>query len=168
MKLKAYILFFLIIPNFLLIGQSANGTTSSTTLPHAFLISQDDQAYGDLVKSTPTLLLNVCDNQMEVAYKKWVYMLADMEEAAVRKGFEIRGLKVWINVFWNKEGDIDHIVYHPKPNSKHIDYSDFTNFLNEFAEEYQMDIKAEDSFAHYGSASFPTFVDQMFPERKNK
>ena len=151
-----------------LFGQSANGTTSTSELPAAFLISEDDNAYGDLVKATPTLLLQICEDSMDIAYKKWIYMLADMEDSAVDKGFEIRGLKVWMNVFWNADGSIEHIVYYPKPNSKNIEYSDFTNFLNEFAESYKMDIKAEAQFAHYGSASFPTFVDQMFPERKNK
>ncbi len=149
-------------------GQSALGTDSSSDLPHAFLISEDDQAYGDLVTSTPTLLLEVCNNAMDVAYQKWVFMLADMEEAAEAKGFDVKGLKIWINVFWNADGSIDHIVYYPKPNSKNIEYKDFTNFLNEFAVDYKLDISNDKAFSHYGSASFPTFADQMFPERKQK
>ena len=149
-------------------AQSANGTDSSSDVPTAFLISEDDNAYGSLVSSNPAMLLEVCENAMDKAYKKWVYMLADMEEAALAHGFEIRGLKIWINVFWNADGSIDHIVYYPKPNSKFIDYSLFTNFLNDFCKEYKMDIKTDTKFAHYGSASFPTFVAQMFPERNQE
>jgi len=146
-------------------AQSASGTDSTTEIPTTFLISEDDSAYGDLVSSTPTSLLQVCDDQMDEAYKKWIYMLADLEEEAVEKGFEIRGLKIWMNVFWNADGSINHIVYYPKPNSRNIEYKDFTKFLNQFAEIYKLDIKSNVSFAHYGSASFPTFVEQMFPER---
>ena len=165
MRILFYISIILFAYNPSLYSQSAQGTDSMSELPQAFLISEDDQAYGNLVLATPTLLMEVCNNSMDEAYKKWVYMLADMEEAAVDKGFEIRGLKIWINVFWNSDGTIDHIVYYPKPISKNIEYSTFTNFLNEFAAEYQMEITSENSFAHYGSASFPTFVKQIFPER---
>lgn len=148
------------------IAQSANGTSSISTTKQVFLISEDDRAYGALVTATPTLLLDVCDSSMDKAYKKWVYMLADMEEYAAEKDFEIRGLKVWMNVFWNNDGSVQNIVYYPKPNSKHIDYSTFTSFLSDFAQNYKIDVTSEESFAHYGSASFPTFVSHMFPERK--
>jgi hypothetical protein len=148
-------------------SQSAQGTDSKSDVPKVFLISEDDQAYGDLVSSTPNLLLQVCNNSMEEAYKKWVYMLADIEDSAEAKGFDIKGLKIWINVFWNMDGTIEHIVYYPKPNSKNIEYSEFTNFLNDFSKDYQLDIKSSSNFVHYGSASFPTFVDQMFPERSH-
>jgi hypothetical protein len=146
-------------------AQSATGTDSSSKVPVTFLISEDDTAYGELVSNTTTSLLDVCDNAMDKAYKKWIYMLADLEEEADRQGFDVKGLKIWLNVFWNANGSIDHIVYYPKPNSKNIEYKLFTNFLDSFAETYKMDVVSENSFAHYGSASFPTFVAQMFPER---
>ncbi|GLR19184.1 hypothetical protein GCM10007940_38000 [Portibacter lacus] len=149
-------------------SQSATGTDSSSKVPVTFLISEDDNAYGELVGNTTTSLLDVCDDAMDVAYKKWIYMLADMEEEAEAIGFDIKGLKIWINFFWNSDGSIDHIVYYPKPNSKNIEYKDFTKFLDHFAETYVLDVKAESSFAHYGSASFPTFVAQMFPERNKE
>ncbi|WP_235296700.1 hypothetical protein [Portibacter marinus] len=166
MRQLLLILLFLTVGLFFTQAQSASGTDSSTEVPTTFLISEDDFAYGELVSNTPTSLLEVCDDAMNIAYKKWIYMLADMEDQAVEEGFEIRGLKIWINVFWNADGSIDHIVYYPKPNSKNIEYKDFTKFLNRFAEKHRMDIKSDVNFAHYGSASFPTFVEQMFPERK--
>lgn len=166
MEKRLFVIFLGLFFSFASGAQSALGTDSTSKLPIVFLISEDDKAYGELVSSTPTLLLEVCNNAMDEAYKKWVYMMADIEDHAEKVGFEIKGLKIWINVFWNADGSIDHIVYYPKPNSKHIDYSTFTNFLNEFAKSYQMDLTASKDFVHYGSASFPTFVHQMFPERK--
>ncbi len=157
---------FLLLLQSNVLCQSASGTDSSSDLPTTFLISEDDRAYGELVSSTPVLLLEVCNNSMDEAYKKWIYMLADIEEKAAEEGFEIRGLKIWMNVFWSANGNISHIVCYPKPNSKNIEYNDFTKFLNRFAKDYKLDVKSNKSFAHYGSASFPTFVEQMFPERK--
>ncbi len=160
-----FILFISFFLNSAAFSQSANGTNSISKTPQVFLISEDDTAYGELVTNTPKLLLEVCNNSMDQAYKKWVYMLADMEEFASDQGFDIKGLKIWINVFFASDGSIEHIVYYPKPNSRNMDYSTFTNFLNKFAEDYKIDISANSHFAHYGSASFPTFVAQMFPER---
>lgn len=159
------ILFLVLVLTNVSWSQSASGTDSSSDIPVTFLISEDDNAYGNLVVNTPTLLLDVCDNAMDAAYKKWIYMLADLEEVAEESGFDVKGLKIWINVFWNADGSIKNIVYYPKPNSKNIDYKEFTRFLDKFAEDYILDVKSESSFAHYGSASFPTFVSQMFPER---
>ena len=166
MKQILYTLIILYVCCAALNAQSAAGTESSSKIPVTFLISEDDAAYGELVVNTPTSLLEVCGNAMDVAYAKWIYMLADMEEAAEAQGFDIKGLKIWMNVFWNADGSIDHFVYYPKPNSKNIDYSEFTAFLTKFAKTYVLDVDSDKGFAHYGSASFPTFVEQMFPERK--
>jgi hypothetical protein len=165
MRLTFVSVLFLLASATWLQAQSASGTDSSSKVPLTFLISEDDDAYGDLVANTPTSLLDVCDNAMDKAYKKWIYMLADLEEEAENQGFDVKGLKVWINFFWNADGSINHIVYYPKPNSKNIEYKDFTKFLDHFAENYILDVEANSNFAHYGSASFPTFVAQMFPER---
>lgn len=166
MRLPLVLLFLLTLSSAEVAAQSAMGTDSSSKVPVTFLISEDDDAYGNLVSQTQTSLLEVCDNAMDKAYKKWIYMLADLEEEADRQGFDVKGLKIWMNVFWNPDGSIDHIVYYPKPNSKNIDYNLFTKFLDSFAENYVMDVRTDRGFAHYGSASFPTFVAQMFPERK--
>jgi len=165
MRRTIFIILVFLCSSHISFSQSASGTDSSTEIPVTFLISEDDDAYGDLVVNTSTSLLDVCDNAMDAAYKKWIYMLADLEEEAERMGFDVKGLKVWINVFWNADGSIKNIVYYPKPSSKNIDYKEFTKFLDHFAEDYVLDVKASNSFVHYGSASFPTFVAQMFPER---
>ena len=125
MKLLLNILIFMSMSLPAGYAQSASGTDSSSKVPTTFLISEDDNAYGELVSNTPTSLLEVCDDAMDVAYKKWIFMLADMEDMAAEEGFEIRGLKIWINVFWNADGSIDHIVYYPKPSSKNIEYKEF-------------------------------------------
>lgn len=165
MKLIYYILSISVLLSGNVLAQSALGTDSVSELPKAFLISEDDNAYSELVSATPTLLLDVCNGEMDYAYKKWMYMLADLEEFAESVNFDVKGLKIWINVFFNPDGSIAHIVYYPKPTSKNIEYSTFTNLLNSFSKEYQIDLMSNKGYVHYGSASFPTFVKQIFPER---
>ncbi len=83
-------------------------------------------------------------------------MLHEMENHADSLGFDIKGIKMWLNVFWSEDGSIKRLVYYPKPNSKNIDFSKLTNFLAAFVQSYQFTLTANECFSHYGSASFPT------------
>lgn len=137
------------------------------SLPNVFLIGQHDKAYGKLLTDNPDLLLSVCDNSMEMAFEKWVNMLHDMEVYAEQQNFDIKGIKMWINVFWNSDGTIEHIAYFPKPNSKNMDYEELTAFIADFIRVYKLDLSHEKGYSHYGSASFPTFSKNIFQEAGN-
>jgi hypothetical protein len=129
---------------------------AQTSLPEVFLIGEHEAEYESKIKDYNVLLLTVCNNSMDEAYDKWSGMLIQMEEYADSIDYDIKGAKIWINVFWNKSGTIDHIIYYPKPNSKNMDFDRFTAFLKEFTTMYQMEVESTANFSHYGSASFPT------------
>lgn len=143
------ILFFLVIP-FVLLAQS--------DMPTVFMMGEHEDYYNEKLGEQPATFLQVCSDDMNIAYEKWMFFLADIEKSAIAKEYDIRGIKIWINVFFDKDGTIEHVVYHPKPNSKNLDYSEFTAFLSEFAQDYQIDLQSREPFVHFGSASFPTFV----------
>ena len=125
-------------------------------LPKVFLIGEHEEDYEKMIQSYNNLLLTVCDNSMDEAYAKWSEMLMQIEQYADSLDYDIKGVKIWINIFWNNQGRIEHIVYYPKPNSKNMDFDRFTIFLSEFISLYQMKIETNTRFSHYGSASFPT------------
>lgn len=124
-------------------------------LPKVFLVGENEESYEKMMGNYTELLLTVSDNSMDKAYNHWISMLTEMEEFASSKDYDINGLKIWLNVFWNKSGKIDYLVYYPKPNSKNLDFDAFTKFLNDFIVLYKLDIKSDSHFSHYGSASFP-------------
>lgn len=123
----------------------------------AFLIGENEKHFESLVSEHGEQLLNVCNNSMDKAYKSWVSLLKDLEGFADDRKFDLKGTKIWINVFWNADGSIRNIVYYPKPNSKNMDFSLLSDFLSDFASNYQFTLTNERPFSHYGSASFPTF-----------
>lgn len=123
----------------------------------AFLIGENEKHFESLVSEHGEQLLNVCNNSMDKAYKSWVSLLKDLEGFANDRKFDLKGTKIWINVFWNADGSIRNIVYYPKPNSKNMDFSLLSDFLSDFASNYQFTLTNERPFSHYGSASFPTF-----------
>jgi len=141
--------------------------TSIDSLPNVFMIGENEDEYEDLVTACNTMLLNVCENDMDMAYRKWLGLLSDMEKFAEAQEIDIRGVKIWINVFWDKDGAIKHLVYYPKPNSKNMDFDKLSVFFETFASEHKIDTTHSGKcFSHYGSATFPTFADIYLGESK--
>ena len=140
--------------------------SQSGILPNVFMIGEYENSYEQLFVSCEDRLLSVCDNSMEMAYQKWSVMLSDLEEYSNDVNFDLRGIKVWVNVFWNSDGTIQNIVYYPKPNSRNMDFADLTSFFNGFVANYQIDLSSETCFSHYGSASFPTFNKSVVADER--
>lgn len=130
-------------------------TAQQDELPKVMLIGEENGYYEQLVEECSTLLLTVTDNSMTAAFDNWTKMLSDMEASAEAEGFDIKGVKLWINLFWNEDGTVNKIFYYPKPNSKNMDFEKLSYFLENFASTYAFPITSDACFSHYGSASFP-------------
>ncbi len=143
----------------------ADNTVVVDTLPPVFLIGEHEFEYESKVKECDKLLLEVCQDSMQLAYKHWLLMLHDMEIYAEAEGFDIKGIKIWLNVFWDENGSIDKIVYYPKPNSRNADFDELTIFLKKFVTRYKFPLNYESCFSHYGSATFPTFAKLYLQEQ---
>jgi len=92
-------------------------------------------------------------------------LLSDMEQYAEKSDFDIKGIKIWLNVFWNPDGTIKHLVYFPKPNSRNMDFKLLTKFMEKFRTTYEMESLTAKCYSHCGSASFPTFADIYLKEK---
>ena len=130
------------------------------------LIGEDEKEYEEMMTQCSTPLLTISDNSMEQAYTLWTNMLSEMEAQASDEGLDIKGVKVWMNLFWEADGTIKKIVYYPKPTSKNMDFDQLTDFLQSFALSYKLDIENESCFSHYGSATFPVFAKLAVPNEK--
>lgn len=146
--LKSYIVFVLLLAS---IGLNAQ-VDSTSTYPPVFNIGEHEE----LVIEYDNLLLQACDNDINVAYQSWMHMLASMESHANSIGYDILGVKMWLQVFWDEDGSIEHIAYFLKPNSRNIDTEELNWFLTSFIDSYILPVKADKKFNHYASASFPT------------
>jgi hypothetical protein len=131
-----------------------------------FFIGEDEKSYEKLVEKYNTMLFTVCSNNMELAYDHWSTLLKDIEDYANKSGIDLKGVKLWLNVFWAKDGTIDHIVFYPKPNSKNMNYDNVKSMLTSFTAVYQGSIKFSNGFSHYGSAAFPIFSKSVIGPEK--
>ncbi|HAQ37243.1 MAG TPA: hypothetical protein DCX89_09305 [Saprospirales bacterium] len=140
-------------------GDDANG------IPAVFELGADDDALSELAPNYTGNLMSVCGNSMDKAYKHWMFLLIDMEDYSRKINFDLNGVKIWLNVYWNKNGKIDLISFYPKANSKNIPNAELKAFLLSFARQYQMeDLNSSIHFVHYGSASFPNHAELMIPD----
>ena len=153
--------FIFFSPHKSLLGQ--NGKVLD--LPPVFLIGEYEEQYELLYEEYNEILLSVCHDDMYIAFNKWISMLNDLEVYAQSIDYDLHGVKLWLKVFWNKDGSIDHISYYPKPKSKKISFVEITALLKGFCKIYEPSITSEVKFTHHGSAQFPTST--MPSSRKN-
>jgi hypothetical protein len=133
--------------------------TAKSYLPSVFIMGEYQNEYDKLISKNSEQLLSVCENSMNVAYNHWNKLMIDIEQYCDSRAFDIKGVKLWVNAFWNKDGELIHIVYHPKPNSKNIDYSKLSNIIADFIKEENPKCLAHTlAYTHYGSASFPVYA----------
>lgn len=138
----------------------ASFTADSTALPKVFMLGEHEEKYEELVKDYETSLLTVCENDMSEAFKKWIGLNQEMETYAEQIEFGIKGLKVWLHVFWKNDGTIQHIGYYLRPDSRNVDAEDLNAFFSSFMNHYKMPLTTDMPYAHYSFVQFPV-VSQM-------
>ncbi len=147
-------------------SQTISAQSVTDTLPTVFLIGEYEKQYNEMISDAPDLLMTVCKNDMDKAYSLWLSFLVGLEKYAIENEVNINGVKVWINVFWDENGNIKHIAYYPKPNSINMEYNVLAAVLKEYTKNYSLELENEKMFAHYGSASFPSFITTTKKEEK--
>ncbi len=141
-------------------GQSFEPTPANgedTILPKSFVIGEFEKQFEELNLSHSTMLLTVCNNDMDLAFGKWLSMLKEMEAYADVIDYDLKSLNLWLNIFWSAEGKIQHIAYYPKPGSRNVNLDELSAFFSSFMNHYTFPLVANTVYSHYGSASFPTF-----------
>ena len=142
-------------------GVSRPFLTQSDSLPTAFVLGQYDGSPFEKLKSEYDVqLLAVCRQDVEMAYYLWVHMLKHMESYAAKTRFDLDGVKLWLYVFWNKDGTMKNVAYYPKPNSKNFKAEDMTAFMTDFCRNYKFPMTHERNFSHYSTANFPVMVEK--------
>lgn len=126
---------------------------------NVYLIGENDQEYSALLNNYPASLLTVSNDSIDKAYENWMYLMKDIETFAKKTNFDLNGIKIWLNVFWNKNGYIEMITYYPKPNSKNMDFGLLTKFFLNFAKNYSPRLSYKQNFNHFGSCKFPSYAD---------
>lgn len=128
--------------------------------PTVFLMGEQEAAYEKLNQTYKQSLLEACDNDMKLAFNKWLNMMQEMEAYADEINYDLNGVKLLMHVFWNADGQIDHIGYFLRPNSRNVDTAELSAFFTSFSRQYTFPVSSDRKFMHYTKASFPTFSER--------
>ncbi len=129
-----------------------------------FVLGEQEKKYEQLTRDYSQSLLTACDNDMQVAFDKWLEMMQAMEAYAKKIRFDLNGVSVWFHVFWSPEGNIDNVGFLLRPNSRNIPNADLAAFLSSFIKRYQFPVTSDQPFSHYTGATFPTFSQRVGDE----
>jgi len=164
-KLFSGFLFFALFQTNSLFGQLALAPSSQTpSLPKVFVLGEETADYEKIAPEYKSLL-EACDNDMEAAFKKWLSMLLEMETYAKKIDFDIKGVKLWMQVYWDKSGAIEHIGFYLRPTSKNVEVADISAFFTSFMNHYSFPLTSDFKYAHYTSVSFPIYFNQIAGNR---
>jgi hypothetical protein len=136
------------------------GAAQAQEAPTVFVMGDQEATYEKLNQTYKQTLLEACDNDMKLAFEKWLHMMQEMESYADEINFDLDGIKVLMHVFWNTDGQIDHIGYFLRPNSRNVDTAELSAFLSSFSRQYTFPVSSDRKFMHYTKASFPTFSER--------
>lgn len=137
-------------------AQPANGQE----LPAVFVLGEDEAAYERLTNVFPRTLLAVTSNDLDEAFKSWLELMGEIDRYSKTINFEIKGMKLWLHVFWNEDGTIAHIGFFFLPNSRNIKEDEVKAFFSSFIRQYKPVLKSDRKFSHYTSVSFPVIAEK--------
>jgi hypothetical protein len=127
-------------------------------LPKVFSLSEDQTVLEQLSLLYTKGLIEVCNDDTDVAFNKWNSMMLAFEAYAEKQNINIRGVKMWIKVYWAADGTVDHVGYSLKPNSRNVKLAELNALLKTFIEGYKLQQTADVKFTNSGSVSFPIFT----------
>jgi len=155
---------FFITLTLLLVHAQSQLFAQPTGLPGVFLIGEHEDQYLPLAQEHPGSFMALYNNDINLAYRGWSELLMDIEDYAIDLDFDIKGVKLWLNIYFNADGTISNLAFFPKPNSRNVPNDQLVGFFKNFIRQYHLSETAEVGFQHSASASFPTFFHRTNPE----
>ena len=133
----------------------------SEPMPEVFRLGEKEQGYEALNQSHSQTLLEVSNFDTQKAFTNWMDMMQAMEDYSKKIRFDIKGVKLWLHVFWNPDGSIGHIGYLLRPDSRNIDPLELAAFFKTFKGRYKLPVISSKKFSHYTGANFPIFSEKV-------
>ena len=130
-------------------------------MPAVFKLGDYEEGYEALNQAYSQTLLEVSDFDTQKAFDTWMGMMREMEDYSKKIRFDIKGIKVWLHVFWNEDGSISHIGYLLRPDSRNIDALELAAFFKTFMGRYKLPVSSSKKFSHYTGANFPIYSEKV-------
>lgn len=131
-----------------------------TALPKVFVLGENEKAYEQLTRQYSRSLLEASNMDIQAAFDNWLDMMKAIDAYAVKINYDLKGVRIWFHVFWGPQGNIDHIGYLLRQDSRNVNSDEIRAFLLGFIKSYKLPLQSDQPFHHYTGATFPTFVER--------
>jgi hypothetical protein len=155
--MKKIILFlsFLAFTTFLFGKNASTTSVDSTNLPKAFLLGEYTAAYEKVQKTRSISLFEYCNNDTDQAFDRWARFLIAMEMYAESINYDIKGIKMFMEVCWETDGKIKYIAYAPKGDSRNVATAELTGFMKSFSKNYAPQFQPGKTVLQNTQVAFP-------------
>ncbi len=127
----------------------------SLKLPKVFILGEHEKDFEKLQSQYSISLLSICSYNPETTFEKWAQFLIDMEDYSEAINYDLKGVRMWIEVFWQPNGSIKHIAYALKPQSRNVDLKELSGFMSSFMNQYKAKFQPNKKISHSAHAFFP-------------
>lgn len=124
-------------------------------LPTVIEASQHSALLEQLSSTYRASLFSASDTNFVQTVQNWRLFLVSMEEYAEEINFDLKGIKVWLKIFWAKDGTIDHIAYILSDRSINIAPTDWEAFLRSFMRNRKIAVSHQRRFSYDSRVFFP-------------
>ncbi|MCO6476757.1 MAG: hypothetical protein J5I94_09050 [Phaeodactylibacter sp.] len=136
-------------------------SAQSEEMPEVFKLGENERGYEALNQTYSQTLLEVSDFDTQKAFDTWMNMMREMEDYSKKIRFDIKGVKLWLHVFWNEDGSISHVGYLLRPDSRNVNPLELAAFLKTFMGRYKLPLTSGKKFSHYTGANFPIYSEKV-------
>ena len=133
----------------------------SEEMPAVFKLGNNEKGYEALNQAYSQTLLEVSNFDTQKAFDSWMDMMQEMQEYSKKIRFDIKGVKVWLHVYWNEDGSLSHVGYLLRPDSRNIDELEMAAFFKTFMGRYKLPVSSSKKFSHYTGANFPIYSEKV-------
>ena len=121
-------------------------------------VSQRSEILEDLSATYKSSLFSASGADFIKTTKNWQHILIGLEKYAEEIDFNLKGVKIWIKVFFAKDGNIDHITYILAETSINMDTTELEAFLRSFIRNYKLPESHEQKFSYDARVQFPLYL----------
>lgn len=129
-----------------------------SNFPQVVNVAQNSEVLEDLSANYKSSLFSASDADFIKTTKNWHHVLVGIEKYAEEIDFDLKGIKIWIKVFFAKDGNIDHITYILSDTSINIDSIELEAFLRSFMRNYKLPESHEQKFSYDARVQFPLYL----------
>ncbi len=152
-SVKLYLLLATFVGSFLFSGHVRAFSTvyfaqTDSLIPKVFIKGDMEDLEDLLTTEFPKPILYPFKNNVQTAFFYCAKMLWEMENFGDEVGYDVRGIKAFVTFYFDRKGQVRHIAYSLKGNSRYFNPDELEAFFIKFMARYRMQITSKYNFQH--------------------